>query len=66
MDAQIDLSTSSFCTNVITTQKKYEIDATANYIPVSHIPSHSHLFSPRKSLSVIHGGPPFPCDKSGG
>ena len=30
MDAQIDLSTSSFCTSVITVQKKYEIAATAN------------------------------------
>ena len=30
MDAQIDLSTSSFCTSVITTHKKYEIDVTAN------------------------------------
>ena len=30
MDAQIDLSTSIFCTSVITVQKKYEIAATAN------------------------------------
>ena len=36
MDAQIDLSTSSFCTSVNTTQKKYDIAATANETKTSH------------------------------
>ena len=68
MDAQIDLSTSSFCTSVITTQKKYDIVAAANgtkhliksliemeiTVEVKHRGTVCFKFRPNKQRSLNH------------